>query len=197
MTSNAGTRDLKAGGRIGFTDIDSVDDYDELKTSIEESMKTMFSPEFMNRIDDFIIFRKLNKEDIKAIVDIQLKYIQDRMSMHDMTLELSENAKDFIADKGFDEKYGARPLKRSLQKYIEDELADEILKGNLLHGATVKVQKDNKNDKLKFIFVGGEKQIDEKELKKPKIEGDSPDSKSKDSEKDSSEIDIDEDISKN
>lgn len=192
MTSNAGTKDLKPGGRIGFTDIETQDDYEELKSSIEESTKATFSPEFINRIDDFIIFRKLSKEDIKKIIDIQLKLIQDRMQLNEMKLEMSDKAKDFIVEKGYDEKFGARPLKRALQKYVEDELADEILKGNLLHGATVKVQFDKKNEKLKFLFVGGEKKIDEKELLKPMTNDDDAPDDSGDS-----EVNIDEDISKN
>ena len=190
MTSNAGTKDLKPGGRIGFTDIESENDYEELKSSIEESTKSIFSPEFINRIDDFIIFRKLTKENIKEIIDIQLKLVQERMNLHEMTLEINDAAKDFIVEKGFDEKYGARPLKRALQKHVEDELADEILKGNLLNGAVVKVQYDKKNDKLKFKFVGGEKKIDEKELLKPELDVD-------DEVDDNPEINIDEDISNN
>jgi ATP-dependent Clp protease ATP-binding subunit ClpC len=190
MTSNAGTKDLKPGGRIGFTDIESENDYEELKSSIEESTKSIFSPEFINRIDDFIIFRKLTKENIKEIIDIQLKLVQERMNLHEMTLEINDAAKDFIVEKGFDEKYGARPLKRALQKYVEDELADEILKGNLLNGAVVKVQFDKKNEKLKFKFVGGEKKIDEKELLKPDLEVD-------DEVDDNPEINIDEDVSNN
>ena len=190
MTSNAGTKDLKPGGRIGFTDIESENDYEELKSSIEESTKSIFSPEFINRIDDFIIFRKLTKENIKEIIDIQLKLVQERMNLHEMTLEINDAAKDFIVEKGFDEKYGARPLKRALQKYVEDELADEILKGNLLNGAVVKVQFDKKNEKLKFKFVGGEKKIDEKELLKPDLEVD-------DEVDDNPEINIEEDISNN
>lgn len=190
MTSNAGTKDLKPGGRIGFTDIESENDYEELKSSIEESTKSIFSPEFINRIDDFIIFRKLTKENIKEIIDIQLKLVQERMNLHEMTLEINDAAKDFIVEKGFDEKYGARPLKRALQKYVEDELADEILKGNLLNGAVVKVQFDKKNEKLKFKFVGGEKKIDEKELLKPELDVD-------DEVDDNPEINIDEDVSNN
>lgn len=193
MTSNAGTKDIKEGGRIGFTDIQSVDDYEELKNSIEESVKSLFSPEFINRIDDLIIFRKLSKDNIKEIIDIQVEKIQKRMNIHSMTLTLSENAKDFIIEKGYDEKYGARPLRRALQKYIEDELAEEMLKGNLLHGAKVKADLDKKNSKLKFKFVGGEKKPDEKEISKVPI-------KKKDTKKsktDESEIDVDNDVSKN
>lgn len=192
MTSNAGTRDLKAGGRIGFTDIDTQDDYEELKNSIEESTKSTFSPEFINRIDDFIIFRKLTKEDIKKIIDIQLDLIQGRMQLNEMKLEISDKAKDYIVEKGYDEKFGARPLKRALQKYVEDDLADEILKGNLLNGATVKVQYDKKIDKLKFLFIGGEKKIDEKELLKPSINPEDVPNGT-----DDSEVNIDEDVSNN
>lgn len=165
MTSNVGTRDVKAGGKIGFTSTKSADDYEHVRSTIEEATKRLFNPEFINRIDDFIIFRPLEKIHIYKIIDIQLQELVKRMADSKMSFELTDKAKEFIADKGFDEKYGARPLRRVIQKYIEDELAEELLRGHLLHGAKVFGDYDEENKKLKFTFSEGVKQIDESDLK--------------------------------
>lgn len=171
MTSNVGTKDVKAGGKIGFSFEDNNDsDYDHVKATIEDSIKNLFSPEFINRIDDFIIFRNLTKENIGKIIDIQLKQLVQRMEVNHMTLDLTEEAKKFVVDKGWDEKYGARPLRRAIQKYIEDDLAEEVLKNNLNPGTKVHADLDEENNKLKFTFTEGERVIDEKFLEKPIIE---------------------------
>lgn len=169
MTSNVGTKDIKEGGNIGFNFGKSVDDYDNVKNSIEESVKKLFSPEFINRVDDFIIFRKLTKVDISSIIDIQLKLLVSRLEINQMKLTLTDSAKTFLVDKGFDDKYGARPLKRALQKYIEDDLAEEVLKNNLTPGTKVEADYDEESKKLKFTFSEGERVIDEKYLEKPII----------------------------
>lgn len=153
MTSNAGTKDVKAGGKIGFNEITIDSDYEDVKNTIEESVRRMFNPEFINRIDDFIVFRKLEKKHIYGIIDIQLKRLIQRLKLNKMSLELTASAKDFLVDKGFDEKYGARPLRRALQKYIDDELAEEILKGNLRSGAVAYADLDTEAKKLKFELV--------------------------------------------
>ncbi|MDC1068737.1 ATP-dependent Clp protease ATP-binding subunit [Candidatus Kapabacteria bacterium] len=172
MTSNIGTKDMKAGGKIGFSFSDNNSDYDHVKSTIEESIKTMFSPEFINRIDDFIIFRNLTKDNISKIIDIQLKSLVKRMEVNHMELELSEEAKKFVVEKGWDEKYGARPLRRAIQKYIEDDLAEEVLKNNLTPGTKVSADLDEENQKLKFKFEVGDRIIDEKFLDKPIINKD-------------------------
>jgi ATP-dependent Clp protease ATP-binding subunit ClpC len=169
MTSNVGTKDVKEGGNIGFNFGGSSDDYDHVKNTIEDSVKKLFSPEFINRVDDFIIFRKLAKQDISSIIDIQLKLLVSRLEINQMKLSLTDAAKTFLVDKGFDEKYGARPLKRALQKYIEDELAEEVLKNNLTAGTKVEADYDEEAKKLKFNFSEGERVIDEKFLEKPII----------------------------
>lgn len=169
MTSNVGTKDMKEGGDIGFNFGNNTTDYDHVKNTIDESVKKLFSPEFINRVDDFIIFRKLDKGNIGSIIDIQLKLLISRLEINQMKLTLTDSAKTFLVDKGFDEKYGARPLKRALQKYIEDELAEEVLKNNLTPGTKVEVDFDEENKKLKFTFSEGERVIDEKFLDKPVI----------------------------
>ncbi|MFP4368050.1 MAG: ATP-dependent Clp protease ATP-binding subunit [Candidatus Kapaibacterium sp.] len=173
MTSNVGTRDVKLGGRIGFTEDKADSDYEHLKDTIEDSIRKLFNPEFINRIDDFIIFRKLSKEDIYGIIDIQLGYLTERLKVQNMSLDLSKDAKDFLVDKGYDEKYGARPLRRALQRYVEDELAEEVLRGNLNPGSEIKGYLDHDKNKIIFEFTEGDKQIDEKDLDKPLIDTES------------------------
>ena len=203
MTSNVGTKDLKAGGKLGFSFNDDNDsEYDHVRTTIEESVRKLFSPEFINRVDDYIIFRKLTKENIKKIIDIQLDGLLERMKVNQMELELSEKALDFVVDKGWDEKYGARPLRRSIQRYIEDELAEEFLRSNLTSGSKVFADLHEDGNKLTFEFTEGTRVIDEKELEKPIIkkenEEESSDTESVvDSGDDDSPNDLDKDISKN
>lgn len=164
MTSNVGTRDVKLGGKIGFNLETKDSDYEYLKDSIEESMKQQFNPEFINRIDDFIIFRKLQKESISSIIDIHIKKLKSRLSLNNMELDFTTEAKEFLVEKSYDDKYGARPLRRALQKYVEDELSEQILKGILLNG--VKVTADVNEDKkgLNFNFSEVIKIVDEADL---------------------------------
>jgi len=169
MTSNAGTLDLKEGGKIGFGIREETSDYENMKSVIEDSLKNMFTPEFLNRIDDFLIFRKLQTEDIRKIIEIQVQYLRDRLSQNKVSLSFTSEAKDFLASKGWDEKYGARPLRRTLQKFVEDELAEEMLSGNITPGTQITADLDEDTGKLKFTFEGGEKVIDEKELKTPEV----------------------------
>lgn len=154
MTSNAGVRDVKEGGRIGFSSANTTDDrYSAMKSTVEEAMKRLFNPEFLNRIDDSIIFRHLQKEDLYKIIDIQLTKLIKRMQANGISIELSKSAKEFLAEKGYDDKYGARPLRRAIQRHVEDELAEEVLKGELKEGSTVKIKHDKKTDKLVFAEI--------------------------------------------
>src|SRR5699024_10859449 len=107
------------------------------KGVIENALKKAFAPEFLNRIDDVIIFNGLKREDIHKIIDIELKKLFERVGDLGYELKLSDRAKDFIADKGFDEQYGARPLNRAIQKYIEDALAEEIISSKISEGDTI------------------------------------------------------------
>ncbi len=150
MTSNVGTRDLKEGGRLGFVEKTAENEYENVKSTIEESVRRLFNPEFINRIDDFIIFRKLERKHIYGIIDIQLLRLLERLKVNRIDLELTSEAKDFLVDKGFDEKFGARPLRRALQRYVEDELAEEILKGNLKTGAKAIGELNEKKDSIVF-----------------------------------------------
>ncbi len=139
MTSNVGTKDIKKQARIGFGESAGGDEHDKMKSQIDESMKRLFNPEFLNRVDETIVFRSLTKEDIVQIIKISLKKLLSRVEQMGVKVELSQKALEFVAEKGFDKTYGARPLRRAMQKYIEDPIAEEILKGAVKDGSIVRV----------------------------------------------------------
>lgn len=150
MTSNVGVRDVKAGGVMGFTSAGDQDKYEEMRSTIENSMKRLFNPEFLNRVDDTIVFRPLTKENIFQIIDIQMRQLLKRLNAMNLGVEIDQEAKSFLADKGYDEKYGARPLRRVIQRYIEDELAELVLRGQFSEGDSVSISFDKENSKLTF-----------------------------------------------
>ncbi len=152
MTSNVGTRDIKQGGKIGFNLASETTDFDNMKNTVDESVKRLFNPEFINRIDDMIIFHKLTKDSIYKIIDIQLSDMIKRLSANHQELILTDEAKTFLVDKGFDEKYGARPLKRALQKYVEDELADSIIRGMFPQGYIATGDLDTDAGKVVYTY---------------------------------------------
>ena len=139
MTSNIGVRDLKDfGAGIGFANRAKADNMDEImKSTIQSALKKAFSPEFLNRLDDVVVFNSLSKEDIHKIIDISLGKLFHRITDLGYKIELTEKAKDFLANKGYDQQYGARPLNRAIQKYLEDAIAEEILKGDLSEGDVI------------------------------------------------------------
>jgi ATP-dependent Clp protease ATP-binding subunit ClpC len=141
MTSNIGTRQLKDFGQgVGFATTARTASVDEnSKSVIENSLKKSFAPEFLNRIDDVVVFNSLSKEDIHKIIDIELEKLYKRVNALNFTIKVTDTAKDFIVEKGFDSQYGARPLKRAIQKYIEDPLAEEIVKSGAVDGDTVEI----------------------------------------------------------
>lgn len=154
MTSNIGARQLKDFGQgIGFTTTARQEQEDlHSKSVIENALKRTFSPEFLNRIDDVVIFNSLAKEHIFKIIDLMLAELRRRVISLGFKLELADSAKDFIAERGFDSKYGARPLQRAIQKYVEDPLAEELLNAEMKPGDTIVVEVDEKNaEKLKTI----------------------------------------------
>ncbi|MBE7632966.1 ATP-dependent Clp protease ATP-binding subunit [Tenacibaculum finnmarkense] len=150
MTSNIGARKVKEfGSGVGFGTASKKDQEDaHVKSIIEGALKKSFAPEFLNRIDDVIIFNALEREDIHKIIDIELEKLLARIADLGYKLILSEKAKDYIADKGFDKKYGARPLKRAIQKYIEDALAEEIVNSKLDEGDTISMDLDTESNTL-------------------------------------------------
>lgn len=168
MTSNIGARDIRNMGKgIGFSSVEGEFDYAQMKSTIQDALKKVFNPEFLNRIDDVITFRPLEKEDISQIIDILADDLFSRIRNLGYKLELTRAAKDFIADKGFDPKFGARPLKRAIQKYVEDPLAEDLLKVEQPAGSTIKIKMNKSRDKLEFDWTppagesGSEKPKDE------------------------------------
>ena len=144
MTSNIGSRQLKDFGQgVGFGTQAKKDSKDtDSRAIIENALKRTFAPEFLNRIDEVVMFDSLNKESINKIIDIELKNVFERTKEMGYELELTEKARNFIAEKGWDEQYGARPLKRAIQKYVEDVLAEEIIKSNPENGAKIVIDYD-------------------------------------------------------
>src|SRR5213592_3395039 len=140
MTSNIGASQIAKNTSIGFTVADEMGvSYDDMKTRIMGELKKVFRPELLNRIDEVIVFHKLSKEEIKAIVDQLLKRVREQMKVHEVSVELTDSAKEFMVDKGYDPTMGARPLRRAIQRFIEDPLADFILAQHLKPGSTVLV----------------------------------------------------------
>ena len=160
MTSNIGARQLKDfGAGVGFATAAKIQNEDEAnKAVIEKALKRTFSPEFLNRIDDVVIFNSLTKEHIFEIIDILMKGVMKRLSNLGFSLELTEDAKTFLAEKGYDVQFGARPLHRAIQKYLEDPLAEEILSLHVKAGDILEADLDKENQKLKFSF----KKVEEK-----------------------------------
>jgi ATP-dependent Clp protease ATP-binding subunit ClpC len=154
MTSNIGVRQLKDFGEgVGFATSARIQSQDEAnKAVIEKALKRTFSPEFLNRIDDVIIFNSLSRDNIFEIIDILMKGVMKRLSNLGFSLELTPAAKDFIAEKGYDQQFGARPLHRAIQKYLEDPLAEEILNMNVKAGDLLEADLDKENGKLFFTL---------------------------------------------
>jgi ATP-dependent Clp protease ATP-binding subunit ClpC len=154
MTSNIGVRQLKDfGDGVGFATAAKTMNLDESnKAVIEKASKRTFSPEFLNRIDDVVIFNSLTKDHIFQIIDILMKSVMKRLSNLGFSMELTEEAKTFIADKGYDQQFGARPLHRAIQKYLEDPLAEEILNMQVKQGDILIADLDKENNKIKFTL---------------------------------------------
>jgi ATP-dependent Clp protease ATP-binding subunit ClpC len=167
MTSNIGARQLADfGSGVGFGTKAREEQRDEnAKSVIQNALRKAFAPEFLNRIDDMILFNSLKREDIHKIIDIELELLYGRINELGYTIAMTEAAKDFIVEKGYDEKFGARPLKRAIQKFIEDPLAEEIVKSNLHEGDSINmdIQKDASELKIKIKKAQSAKKSSKKE----------------------------------
>lgn len=150
MTSNVGANSIKKQNVLGFStgNEENKEEYEKMKETITEELKRTFRPEFLNRLDEVIVFHSLKEEDIRQIVDIMIKDLQKRLFKMDVNITVSEKTKEFIASKGFDSVYGARPLERTIRKMIEDQLAEEILKGKVSKDDNIII--DYENDELVF-----------------------------------------------
>jgi ATP-dependent Clp protease ATP-binding subunit ClpC len=140
MTSNIGASQISKNQSLGFSLGDESGlTYDDMKTKVMGELKKVFRPELLNRIDEIIVFHKLTKDEIKTIIELLMKRLREQMALHDVTIELTEEAKDLLVDKGYDPAYGARPLKRVIQKSVQDPLAELILSGKVKDGDKVAI----------------------------------------------------------
>ena len=151
MTSNVGAKDIARNISFGFgvSDDETGASYEEMKSRIMGELKKVFRPEFLNRIDEVIVFHKLSREEIKEIIDLLINRVRAQVAEHELQLELTEQAKELLAEKGWDPAMGARPLRRAIQRYIEDPLADEVLRqgpDTIVSGTTVVVDRDESGD---------------------------------------------------
>ncbi len=158
MTTNLGTRDISKGFNLGFAATgDAATGYERMKAKVSEELKQHFRPEFLNRVDDIVVFHQLSEEDIIQIVDLMIDKVDGRLKDRDMGLELSIEAKKLLAKRGYDPLLGARPLRRTIQREIEDHLSEKILFGELRAGHIVVVGVEGEGKEAKFTFRGEEK----------------------------------------
>ena len=148
LTSNVGAERLKKGATMGFTAPDDEQDYERMKENLTEEAKKVFRPEFLNRFDDIVVFRSLGREELTQILDLELAKVDKRLAQRDIHFELDEAGRDLLLDKGHDPTYGARPMRRAVEKYLEDPMAEEIIRGDLREGETIVISAED--DQLVF-----------------------------------------------
>src|SRR5689334_21318246 len=157
MTSNVGARDLTKGKGLGFATGDDAANWEKMAEKVKEEINKTFNPEFLNRLDDVIVFHPLSREHIAAIVTILLKEVQRRLGDEELTLRLTPAASDFLVERGYDEHFGARPLKRAIQKFVEDPLSEKILVGEFARGDEIEVDVAPDKERLAFRALSGSK----------------------------------------
>ena len=160
MTTNLGTKDISKGAGIGFANSsDELSNYERMKQKVGDELKSHFRPEFLNRIDDIVVFHQLHKEEIIQIVDLMIASLDERLKVKDMGIELTQAAKDLLAARGYDPLLGARPLRRTIQREIEDSLSERILFSELKAGEIIVVDVEGEGADAKFTFTGSPKAI--------------------------------------
>ena len=157
MTSNIGGRDITKGKGMGFEQPDASASYDRMEQKVRDEVERVFNPEFLNRLDDVIVFHALSREDIAKVVDIMFRQVEERISPDGYSLKRTEAATLFLVDHGYDESFGARPLKRAIQKFVEDPLSDKILLGEFAPGDQIEIDVSDEGDKLVFQALSGTK----------------------------------------
>jgi ATP-dependent Clp protease ATP-binding subunit ClpC len=154
MTSNIGAGTISKNQTLGFSIGDETGlSYEDMKSRIMGELKRVFRPELLNRIDEVIVFHKLSKDEIKTIVDLQMRRVREQVAVHEVTIELTDEAKDLLVDKGYDPAMGARPLRRAIQRYIEDPLADFVLGRTLEPGSTILVARAPDEEEVHITIV--------------------------------------------
>ena len=165
MTTNLGTRDISKAVNLGFMQGgDSESNYEKMKAKVSDELKQHFRPEFLNRIDEIVVFHQLSQSEIEEIVDLLVAQIESRLKDRDMGIELTPAAKSLVAKRGFDPILGARPLRRALQRDVEDSLAEKILFGELRPGQIVLVDVAPEGSESPFTFTGTEKHLPDNPL---------------------------------
>ncbi len=157
MTSNVGARDVVKGKTLGFGQPDAKSEFERMSEKVKEEVNKVFNPEFLNRLDDVIVFHSLTREHITLIVGILARDVQKRLGEEELTLRLTQGATDFLVDHGYDEHFGARPLKRAIQKYVEDPLSEKILVGDFAKGDEIEVDVAPDKERLAFKALSGSK----------------------------------------
>jgi len=150
MTSNVGARDLTKTKSLGFTQGDAQQNWERRAEKVRDELKNVFNPEFLNRLDDVIVFHPLSREHISQIVSVLLKDVRKRLAEEELMLKLTDQATDFLVKHGYDEQYGARPLKRAIQKFIEDPLSEKILMGEFSRNDEIEVDVSPDGERLDF-----------------------------------------------
>ena len=148
LTSNVGAERLRKGSAMGFTPPDDEEDYARMKENLTEEAKKVFRPEFLNRFDDILVFRSLGRDELTQILELELEKVRKRLAERDIHFELDASARDLLLEKGFDPTYGARPMRRAVERYLEDPMAEEIIRGDLREGETISIS--TKDEKLDF-----------------------------------------------
>ena len=148
LTSNVGAERLQKGSAMGFTPPDDEEDYARMKENLTEEAKKVFRPEFLNRFDDLLVFRSLGRDELTQILELELEKVRKRLAERDIHFELDTSARDLLLEKGFDPTYGARPMRRAVERFLEDPMAEEIIRGDLREGETISISA--KDDKLVF-----------------------------------------------
>jgi len=157
MTSNIGASAISKNQALGFSMGDDTGlSYEDMKTRVMGELKKVFRPELLNRIDEVIVFHKLSKEEITTIVDLQMRRVREQMSAHEVVIELTDDAKELLVEKGYDPAMGARPLRRAIQRHVEDPLADFVLGRTLEPGSTILVSRKGETDEVDMTVIPGE-----------------------------------------
>ncbi len=157
MTTNLGSRDVSKGVMLGFADGDDDNEYERMKSKVQQELKAHFRPEFLNRIDDIVVFHQLTRSEIIQIVDLMAAHLDDRLKERDMGIELTQPAKELLAERGYDPALGARPLRRTIQREVEDALSEKILFGELRPGQIVVVDVEGSGPGAKLVLSGTDK----------------------------------------
>jgi ATP-dependent Clp protease ATP-binding subunit ClpC len=158
MTTNLGTRDISKSVNLGFGQTgDAAGSYERMKSKVSEELKQHFRPEFLNRVDEIVVFPPLTREQIVAMVDNMIAAVEVRLKDRDMSIELTQAAKDLLAKRGFDPVLGARPLRRTVQREVEDVLAEKMLYGEVGPGQIVLVDVEGEDTEMQFTFRGTQK----------------------------------------